>query len=173
VTTKVTIGLLASVLVVSIVSPAFGGPSLAVLDKRVKTLKKRSDRLSSQMAQMRGRVDGLTKLALVTDDVRVTVQSALLLPTSNPRFYSATVDCGFSTATGGGVSVEGGFSTGVLHTHRLPASSFSNDTGYADGETGTKVVLSRPFGNGWQGSVYHDGQFPLTARVYVMCTKLG
>jgi hypothetical protein len=33
-TTKVTIGLLASVLVVSIVSPAFGGPSLAVLDKR-------------------------------------------------------------------------------------------------------------------------------------------
>jgi hypothetical protein len=164
------IALLASLLALNMVSPAIGGPSITV---QVKTLKKRVDRLVKHDTRTVGRVDGLAAWSVLHDTVTTTAQSTLLTSIGN-HLYSGTVTCGiFGTATGGSVSVEGGFSSGILHTHRAPSSPYITSTGYAEGETGTKIVASRPFGNGWQGTVYHDGQFPLTAKVYVMCAKLN
>ena len=176
---NVVIGLLASVLVVSIVSPALGGPSLAGLDKRVKTLKKRTDRLSSQMAKLRGRMDGLAKLALASDQLTTTTQTALLLAVGG-GYYRASVSCPVgTTATGGGVSIDSGTFFGTSHSHSfteyIPSTPWliSKTVNSASVDLGTKVVFSSPWPNGWQAEIHQDGAAPASGRVFATCTKLG
>ena len=89
---RYVVSLLASVLALSIVVPAFGGPSLPGLNKQVKTLK--------------SRVDALAALNLLRNDV-TTVESRGVMISRGNGFYSGTASCGIlGKATGGGVTFD-------------------------------------------------------------------